>query len=280
MNSAPAIKFAKNVGFYTAIVIFICVMLFPFYWQLLTSLKPAVELTHVQMWPNFATASLNNYVTIFTQNNFGRYMINSLIVAGLTTVIGITLASSASYALARLKFKGKAIVLGLILSCSMFPHIAVLSPIYIFINDLGLRNTYWGLVIPYLAFALPLSVWYLTIFFKTIPFELEEAAKIDGCTPVQALLKVIIPLAIPGTFTTAILVFIQAWNEYLLSLTINTDDNFRTIPVGITMFRGEFEMPWIENAAAIVVVTIPIACIVLLLQRRIVSGLTSGAVKG
>lgn len=207
-------------------------------------------------------------------------MINSLGVSAITTVTSIVIASSAAYALARLRFRGKVMIMGLILSCSMFPAIAIISPIYMTINNLGLRNTWAGLIIPYLAFAMPLSVWYLTTFFRTIPFELEEAAKIDGCTPVQALVKVIIPLAVPGTFTTAILVFIQAWNEYLFSLTINTDDNARTIPVGITMFKGEFDMPWVQNAAAIVVVTIPIALLVLILQRRIISGLTSGAVKG
>ena len=143
-----------------------------------------------------------------------------------------------------------------------------------------MRNTWWGLVIPYMTFGIPLSLWYLTTFFKSIPLELEEAAKIDGCSNIQAFTKVVLPLAIPGMFTTAILIFIQAWNEYLFSLTINTDDTARTIPVGITMFRGEYTIPWVENAAAIVTVTVPLAIIVLILQKRIISGLTSGAVKG
>ena len=171
-------------------------------------------------------------------------------------------------------------MLSCILAISMFPNISMISPIYMTISKIGLRNTWWGLIIPYLSFAMPLSVWYLTTFFGTIPYELEEAAKVDGCTPLQALVKVIIPLVIPGTFTTAILIFIQAWNEYLFSLTINTDDLWRTVTVGITMFRGEYTMPWVEQAAAIVTVTLPVAVIVFLLQKHIISGLTSGAVKG
>lgn len=260
--------------------VFLIVVLFPFYWQLLTSLKPAREIGDLYLFPNFDTASLNAYRFIMTERPFMRYMLNSFAVSLITTVIAITIACMASYALARLNFKGKGLILSSILAISMFPGISMISPIYTSISQMGLRNTWWGLVIPYLSFAMPLSVWYLTTFFRTIPYELEEAAKVDGCTPLQALIKVIIPLVIPGTFTTAILIFIQAWNEYLFSLTINTDDLWRTVTVGITMFRGEFTMPWVEQAAAIVTVTIPVALIVFLLQKHIISGLTSGAVKG
>lgn len=273
-------KILKKIGFTLFLVIFIFIMLFPFYWQFLTSIKTMSQISEISLLPNFATASLNNYIAIFTKNSFGRYLVNSFGIAGITTLVSVTIASLAAYALARLRFRGKAPVLALMLSCSMFPQIAILSPVYMFINSLGMRNTWQGLIIPYLAFSMPLSVWYLTTFFRTIPFELEEAAKIDGCTPLQALIRVIIPLAIPGTFTTAILVFIQAWNEYLVSSTINTEMSSRTMPVGITMLRGEFDMPWVMNAAAIICATIPIAALVLILQRRIISGLTSGAVKG
>lgn len=280
MNRKKQLGVLRGLVFYLLMALFIFIMLFPFYWQFLTSLKPMSEISEVRMLPNFKTASLNNYVSIFVKNNFGRYIFNSFGIAGITTVLSAVFASLAAYALARLNFKGKGLVLALVLSCGMFPHIAVLSPVYMFVNNMGLRNTWAGLIIPYLTFAMPLSVWYLTTFFRTIPFELEEAAKIDGCTPLQALVRIIVPLAVPGTFTTAILIFIQAWNEYLFSLTINTTDASRTIPVGITMIRGEFDMPWVQNAAAIVVVTLPIALLVLILQRRIISGLTSGAVKG
>lgn len=262
------------------ICLFLVIVLFPFYWQFLTSLKPTREIADISLVPNWKTASFSAYRFIMTERPFLRYMLNSLMVALITTSISIVIACMAAYALARLRFKGKAVILSCILAISMFPNISMISPIYMTISQLGLRNTWWGLVIPYLSFAMPLSVWYLTTFFRTIPYELEEAAKVDGCTPLQALVKVIIPLVIPGTFTTAILIFIQAWNEYLFSLTINTDDWWRTVTVGITMFRGEYTMPWVEQAAAIVTVTMPVALVVFLLQKHIISGLTSGAVKG
>ncbi len=259
---------------------FLVIVLFPFYWQLLTSLKPTREITSMALLPNWSTASLDAYHFIMTERPFLRYMLNSFVIAMMTTIVAVTISSMASYALARLNFRGKGVILASILAISMFPSISMISPIYLTISQLGLRNTWWGLLIPYLSFAMPLSVWYLTTFFRTIPYELEEAAKVDGCTPLQALVKVIIPLVLPGTFTTAILIFIQAWNEYLFSLTINTDDLSRTVTVGITMFRGEYTMPWVEQAAAIVTVTFPLAIVVFLLQRQIISGLTSGAVKG
>lgn len=269
-----------TLGRWLFLALFLFVVLFPFYWQLLTSLKPAREITTMSLIPNWSTASLNAYHYIMTERPFMNYLFNSLMISLLTTIIAVTVSSMAAYALARLNFKGKGLVLTGILVISMFPGISMISPIYMTISQMGLRNTWWGLLIPYLSFAMPLSVWYLTTFFKTIPYELEEAAKVDGCTPLKALLLVIIPLVLPGTFTTAILIFIQAWNEYLFSLTINTDDLARTVTVGITMFRSEFTMPWVEQAAAIVTVTFPLAVVVFLLQRRIISGLTSGAVKG
>ena len=262
------------------LAVFLVIVLFPFYWQLLTSLKPTREITSMSLLPNWSTASLDAYRFIMTERPFLRYMLNSFCIAMMTTVIAVTISSMASYALARLNFRGKGAILASILAISMFPCISMISPIYLTISQLGLRNTWWGLLIPYLSFGMPLSVWYLTTFFRTIPYELEEAAKVDGCTPLQALVKVIIPLVLPGTFTTAILIFIQAWNEYLFSLTINTDDLSRTVTVGITMFRGEYTIPWVEQAAAIVTVTFPLAIVVFLLQRQIISGLTSGAVKG
>lgn len=262
------------------LAVFLVIVLFPFYWQLLTSLKPTREITSMSLLPNWSTAGLDAYRFIMTERPFLRYMLNSFCIAMMTTVIAVTISSMASYALARLNFRGKGAILASILAISMFPSISMISPIYLTISQLGLRNTWWGLLIPYLSFGMPLSVWYLTTFFRTIPYELEEAAKVDGCTPLQALVKVIIPLVLPGTFTTAILIFIQAWNEYLFSLTINTDDLSRTVTVGITMFRGEYTIPWVEQAAAIVTVTFPLAIVVFLLQRQIISGLTSGAVKG
>lgn len=269
-----------RLGRLVFLCLFLFIVLFPFYWQFLTSIKPTREITSTSLLPNFPTMTFDAYRFIMTERPFMRYIFNSLMVSLLTTAIAVTISSMAAYALARLNFKGKGWVLTSILAISMFPGISMISPIYLTISQLGLRNTWWGLLIPYLSFAMPLSVWYLTTFFKTIPYELEEAAKVDGCTPLQALVKVIVPLVMPGTFTTAILIFIQAWNEYLFSLTINTEDLSRTVTVGITMFRGEYTMPWVEQAAAIVTVTFPLAVVVFLLQRRIIAGLTSGAVKG
>lgn len=270
----------KKVLFYVFIALFLVVMLFPFYWQVVTSLRYQRDISSMTLLPDLSDLNYTSYVTIFTKRPFARYIMNSLGISLITMVLCITVTSLAAYALARLRFKGKPFILGLSLCVSMFPAIAVISPMYMFISNIGLRNTWWGLVIPYMTFGIPLTLWYLTTFFKSIPLELEEAAKIDGCSNIQAFTKVVLPLAIPGMFTTAILIFIQAWNEYLFSLTINTDDTARTIPVGITMFRGEYTIPWVENAAAIVTVTVPLAIIVLILQKRIISGLTSGAVKG
>jgi multiple sugar transport system permease protein len=205
---------------------------------------------------------------------------NSFIVASSTTLFSLFVSSFAAYALARLKFKGKAIILSLVLSVSMFPGIAIVSPLFIFLKNVNLLNSYLGLILTYTTFAIPLSLWILTSFFKEIPFELEESAKVDGATPMQAFLKIIMPLATPGMFTTAILTFIAAWNEFLFALVFNTQDSMRTVPVGIAMFPGEHDLPWGDIAAASVVVTVPLIIMVLLFQKRIISGLTAGAVKG
>lgn len=266
-------------GFYIFLVVFVFIVMFPFYWEFLTSIKKPDEIfTSFRLYTTDPT--LQSYKTIFSVRPFAKYMMNSFVIASVTTILSIVVASLTAYAVARLKFKGKAVVLGLVLSVSMFPPIAIITPIYRFISSMGLRNTYLGLIIPYTAFALPLAVWYLTTFFKEIPFSLEEAAKIDGASPMQAFLQVIAPLAMPGVFTTSILVFIAAWNEYLFALTINTSDQMRTVPVGITMYVGQYTIPWGEIAAAAVTVTIPLIIMVLIFQKRIISGLTAGAVKG
>lgn len=270
----------KKVLFYLCIILFLVIILFPFYWQLVTALRYQRDISSMSLLPDLSNLNFGSFKLIFTKRPFARYIFNSLGVAMISMVLCITITSFAAYALARLRFRGKSVILGISLCVSMFPAIAVLSPMYMFISDIGLRNTWWGLVIPYMTFGIPMSLWYLTTFFKSIPFELEQAAKIDGCSTIQAYTKIILPLAMPGMFTTAILIFIQAWNEYLFALTINTEDLARTVPVGITMFRGEYDIPWVENAAAIVTVTVPLAIIVLILQKKIISGLTSGAVKG
>lgn len=251
----------------------------PYLWQFITSLKPSEELASLP--PVLPTRlELSHYPSVFQEQPFGRIMLNSLAVASLTTLFCISIGSFTSYALAKLRFRGKAIILALILSISMFPPIAIVSPLYIIIRALGLRDTYAALIFPYSTFALPLSIWILTNFFREIPDDLVRAAKVDGCTPLQVLYKVILPLALPGVATAAILVFIFSWNEFLFALSFTATKASRTIPVGIALFPGVHEVPWGEMAAASIIVTLPLVIMVLVFQRRIVSGLTAGSVKG
>ena len=272
----------KKAGplFYVFLVAFMFVVLFPFAWQLIASLKPPAELFGANAFnPIIQNPTLENYETVFTQRPFGKYLWNSLVVASLTTLYAIIISTFASYAIAWLNFRGKTIILGLVLAVSMFPQIATISPIFMFMQSTGLTNSYLGLIIPYTTFALPLAIWNMTIFFRKIPFDLSEAAKMDGATIMQTLFRVFFPLALPGIFTTAILVFIAAWNEFLFALTINTEEAMKTVPVGIVMFQGQYTIPWGQISAASIIVTVPLVIMVLIFQRRIVSGLTSGAVK-
>lgn len=273
-------KKEAGIKFYIFLGAFILVALFPFYWQFITSIKPADEIfgSGFALWPK--QIYLKAYKMVFVLRPFANYLWNSLMVSSLTTVYAVVVGSMAAYAIARLHFRGKAIIMGMVLAVSMFPQIAIISPIYLFMKNMGLRNTWLGLIIPYTTITMPLAIWNLTTFFKKIPTSLEEAAKIDGATPFQAFTKVIVPLAAPGAFTTAIIVFIAAWNEYLFALTINTAEKSKTVPVGISMFQGRYTVPWGEIAAATVIVTVPLVIMILIFQKRIVSGLTDGAVKG
>ncbi|MEH7095394.1 carbohydrate ABC transporter permease [Neobacillus vireti] len=266
--------------FYVFLIVFVFVVMFPFLWMLISSIKPATELFGDKAFtPYTSHPTMENYKSVFFEHPFLKYLWNSTVVSTVTTVYAVTVASFAAYAIARLQFRGKTFILGIVLSVSMFPQIATITPIYIFLKNLGLTNSYLGLIIPYSTFTLPLSIWILVTFFRKIPLDLEEAAKIDGATLMQTYWKVIMPLALPGIFTTAILVFIAAWNEFFFALTINTDDKYKTVPIGIAMFQGQFTIPWGEIAAATVVVSVPLVIMVLIFQRRIVSGLTSGSVK-
>ncbi|PKR83837.1 sugar ABC transporter permease [Heyndrickxia camelliae] len=266
--------------FYVILLIFVFVVMFPFLWMLLSSIKPATELFGDKAFTPFSShPTLKNYISVFFDYPFVRYLWNSFVVSSITTIYTVFVASFAAYSIARLQFKGKTLILGIVLSVSMFPQIATISPIYIFLKNVGLTNSYLGLIIPYTTFTLPLSIWILVTFFRKIPHDLEEAAKMDGAALMQTYWKVIFPLAAPGIFTTAILVFIAAWNEFLFSLTINTDTNYKTVPVGFAMFQGQYTIPWGEISAASIVVTVPLVILVLIFQRRIVSGLTQGSVK-
>ncbi|NGQ97449.1 carbohydrate ABC transporter permease [Brevibacillus sp. SYP-B805] len=272
----------KKAGplFYLFLILFVFAIMFPFLWILIAALKPPAELFGERAFSAIIQhPTWENFRLVFTERPFGRYLLNSTIVASLTTLYAITIASFAAYAIAWLKFRGKTIVLGIVLAVSMFPQIATISPIFMFMQSTGLTNSYLGLIIPYTTIALPLAIWNLTVFFRKIPVDLGEAAKVDGATVWQTMVKVFFPLAMPGVFTTAILVFIAAWNEFLFALTINTKEMMKTVPVGIVMFQGQFTIPWGEISAASIIVTVPLIIMVLIFQKRIVSGLTSGAVK-
>lgn len=272
----------KKAGplFYLFLALFLFIVMFPFLWMLLAALKPPSELFGERAFAVIIeNPTLENFSRVFTERPFVTYLWNSTVVATFTTLYCITIAAFASYAIAWLRFRGKAVILGIVLAVSMFPQIATISPIFMFMQSMGLTNSYVGLVIPYTTFALPLAIWNLTVFFRKIPSDLGEAAKVDGASIWKTMTKVFFPLAMPGVFTTAILVFIAAWNEFLFALTLNTQEAMKTVPVGIVMFQGKYTIPWGEISAASIIVTIPLVIMVLIFQRRIISGLTSGAVK-
>jgi multiple sugar transport system permease protein len=251
----------------------------PLLWQLLTSVKPPAELTRLPpLLPQEPTAE--NYRLVFApERAFARILMNSFIVAGTTTLICLLVGSSAAFALAKLQFRGKRLLLLSALAISMFPPIATVSPLYLIVRALGLRDNLVGLILVYTTFSLPLTLWILTNFFRDVPDELYKAARIDGCTPIGAFRHVMLPLAMPGIATTGILVFIFAWNEFLYALTFTATEKSRTVPVAIALFAGIHEVPWGEIAAASTVVILPLLVLVVLFQRRIVAGLTAGAVK-
>jgi ABC-type glycerol-3-phosphate transport system permease component len=252
---------------------------FPLYWAVLASFTPEARLFQA---PSLVPRELvlDHYRALFTERNFWIPIRNSLVVAGATTVFCVTLGAFCAYALARLQFRGKTILLGFILAVGMFPQISVVSPLYLLLRSLHLINTYPGLVLPYLTFAMPLTVWLMVGFFRQLPAELEEAAMVDGASRFRAFREVIIPLALPGIATTAILTFVYSWNEFLFALSFTLGPDRQTVPVAIALFRGMYQVPWGQILAAAVVATAPVTLLVLAFQRRIVQGLTAGAVKG
>jgi len=254
--------------------------LFPFYWLLNTSLKTGPDLSTSALLPPNPT--LDNYESIFRDSNFTTALKNSAIVALITTALALVVGSFCAYALARLKIRFKFTILAIILTITTFPQITIAAPIFKLWRDVGLYNTIPGLVIPYLTFALPLAIYILTSFFREIPRDLEEAALVDGATNFQAFYKVVVPLAAPGLATAGILTFIAAWNEFLLAITLTSSPAARTVPAAIAFFTGsvQFEQPLGTISAASVVISVPLILMVLLFQKRIVAGLTAGAVKG
>jgi multiple sugar transport system permease protein len=265
------------------IAIVVIFALIPVLWIVSLSFKTAATVGDGRVIPSDWT--LDNYSALFKggfDSPLLRPLINSILIALIATVIAVTLASFTAYAIARLSFPGKALVLGGALAISMFPPISVVGPLFDMWRTLGLYDTYPGLIIPYLTFALPLAIYILVAFFREIPWDLEEAAQVDGATPFQAFRRVILPLAAPGVFTAAILVFIFAWNDFVFAISLTSSNASRTVPAAIAFFTGEsqFTSPTGNIAAAAVLVTVPIIIFVLIFQRRIVAGLTAGAVKG
>jgi len=251
---------------------------FPFYWAAVASLTPEARLFEA---PSLLPEQLvlDHYRALFETRSFWLPIRNSLVVAGATTLLCVTLGTLCAYALARLRFRGKALLLGFVLAVTMFPQIAIVSPLYLLLRALGLINTYPGLILPYLTFAMPLTVWLLVGFFRQLPVELEQAAMVDGASRLRVLYEVVLPLALPGVATTAILTFVYCWNEFLFALSFTLGPERHTVPVAIALFRGRYQVPWGEILAAAVIATAPVALMVLAFQRRIVQGLTAGAIK-
>lgn len=269
----------KRGLFYFVIILIAVYSIAPLFWQFLTSIKPDADIMSLPpILP--ASPTLKHYIFIFDEGIFLKIILNSSIVALSTTVLSLAIGSLAGFALARLDVKGKGLILALVLSVSMFPPIATVSPLYLVFRSLELRDTIMALIITYTTFTLPLSIWIMTDFIRNIPGEIYSASLVDGCSPYRSFMKVLLPLSAPGLFSTGALVFIFSWNEFLYALTFTSSTASRTIPVEIAMFPGLHEVPWGEIAAASVVVTLPLLLLVFAFQKRIVEGLTAGAVKG
>jgi multiple sugar transport system permease protein len=254
--------------------------LFPVLWIVSLSFKKGEDVQNQAFFPT--EWSWENYKTVFDSGLFTNALRNSIGISVIATVLSVALATLAAYAITRLEFKGKKLILSLALAIAMFPTISLVPPLFDMWRSLGLYDTWIGLIIPYMSFTLPLSIWTLSAFFREIPWELEQAAQVDGATPWQTFRKVIVPLAAPGVFTAAILTFFFAWNDFVFGISLTASDAARPVPAALAFFTGEsfFKQPTAAIAAAAVVVTIPVVLLVLCFQRKIVAGLTSGAVKG
>lgn len=273
-------EIAKKVGFYLLVGVIVLFAVFPFYYAILTAFETGSALFEVNYLPE--SFSFANYLSVFEGQPFGRNIFNSIFVSVLVVALSLLMGVTASYALARVKFAGRGLLLVTILSVSMFPQVAVLSGMFELIRAVGLYNSMFGLAISYMMLTLPFTVWILTAFMRELPRELEEAAVMDGAGPWTVITRVFLPVMWPAMVTTGLLAFIMAWNEFLFALTFTLTNEQRTVPVAIALISGasQFEMPWGNIMAASVIVTVPLIILVLIFQRRIVSGLTAGAVKG
>lgn len=271
-------SYKYKTAVFTFVSLYLFVIVFPFVWVIAASFKPTQEIFGEGAFKLVsANPTMENYVNVL-KSGILQSMMNSFIVAGITAFYVVLVATLAAYAITRFKFRGKNLLLGIILAVSMFPQMIIVGPIYNLFMQLNLTNSYF-VVLPYSTITLPVAVFILVTHFNKIPIALEEAATIDGATSLQILGKIVFRLAAPGIFTTAIIVFISAWNEFLLTVTLNTNKAYHTVPVAISFLRTQFTILWGDVTAATVIVTIPTLIVVLLFQKQIVSGLTSGAVK-
>ncbi|MEE2951796.1 MAG: carbohydrate ABC transporter permease [Pseudomonadota bacterium] len=270
----------KKTGFYALVVFIVLFSVFPFYYAILTSLKSGTALFRINYIP--VDFSLANYTNVLTNGVFPLNILNSVIVAVTVVVISLFLAVTAAYALSRINFRGRGLLLLTILAVSMFPQIAVLAGLFEMVRWMGLYNSLFSLIFAYMIFTLPFTVWVLTTFMRDLPVEIEEAAIVDGASPFVIVMKIFLPLMWPALVTTGLLAFIAAWNEFLFALTFVANNDTRTVPVAIALTSGasEQEIPWGTIMAASVIVTVPLIVLVLIFQRKIVSGLTAGGVKG
>lgn len=270
----------KRTGFYALVVFIVLFSIFPFYYAILTSLKSGTALFRVNYLP--VDFSLANYEGVLTNGVFPTNILNSVIVAVVVVAISLFLAVTAAYALSRINFAGRGLLLLTILAVSMFPQIAVLAGLFEMVRWAGLYNTLFSLIFAYMIFTLPFTVWVLTTFMRDLPIEIEEAAIVDGASPFTIVMRVFLPLMWPALVTTGLLAFIAAWNEFLFALTFVSNNSTRTVPVAIALLSGasEQEIPWGTIMAASVIVTVPLIVLVLIFQRKIISGLTAGGVKG
>jgi multiple sugar transport system permease protein len=275
-----AVTAKQRAGWGVTNLVVVLFSIIPVLWIVSLSFKDPSSITDGSFWPKKWT--WDNYSGIFDTSEFTRALVNSIGISLISTFVAVVLASMAAYAVARLRFPGKRLLIGMSLLVAMFPAISLVTPLFNIERALGLFDTWIGLIIPYITFGLPLAIYTLSAFFREIPWELEKAAKMDGASPFQAFTKVIAPLAAPGMVTTAILVFILCWNDFLYAISLTSTLRARTVPAAIGFFTGssQFESPIGSIAAASVIITIPIVVFVLFFQRRIVAGLTSGAVKG
>ena len=262
------------------LALFVFILVFPFIWQVMTSLRSPTDIYKIPADLILRNPSLHFYNLVFTKHEFGRYLFNSVYVSTAAMLLGLLCAIPASYALVRIDFVGRRFINKFILSANMFPIVAIVCPLYVLFRWLGLVNTHASLIIASTVLTLPISIFTLNAFLRQIPLDLEQAAMVDGASRFQAVVKIILPILAPAVFTTAIISFIGAWNELMFALIFVSKKTMRTVPVAIAMMPGEFSLPWGDIAAASVVATLPLVLVVLICQKKVVSGLTSGAVKG